>query len=77
MVEGLDIKFYLLGDAGYASYKYLLWNFKLIDENLGKIMFDCQINAYKVSIEIVFVFLKNKWKIFHCVNVLLIEFLEL
>jgi len=74
MVEGLDINFYLLGDAGYASYKYLLWNFKLIDEILGKILFACQINAYKVNIKIVFVCLNNKWNFFHCVNVLLIEF---
>jgi hypothetical protein len=77
MVEGLDIKFYFLGNVGYASYKYLLWNFKLINENLDKIVFDCQINANKVNIEIVFVFLKNKWKILHRVNVLLIEFLVL
>ncbi len=40
VVEGLEIKPYLLGNAVYASRDYLLCNFKLVDENLDKIMFD-------------------------------------
>jgi hypothetical protein len=41
VVEGLEIKPYLLGDASYASQHYLnLRNFKPVDGNLDKILFD-------------------------------------
>jgi hypothetical protein len=40
MVEGLEIKPYLLGDASFASQYYLSHNFKPIDGNLHKITFD-------------------------------------
>ncbi len=38
VVEGLEIKPYLLADAVYASWNYLLCHFKLVDENLDKII---------------------------------------
>jgi len=40
VVEGLEIKPYLLENAGCASQYYLLYNFKLVDGNLDKIMFN-------------------------------------
>jgi hypothetical protein len=40
VVEGLEIKPYLLTNASYASQDYLLCNFKPIDGNFDKIMFD-------------------------------------
>jgi hypothetical protein len=40
VVEGLEIKPYLLGNATCASPYYLLCNFKLVNGNLDKIMFD-------------------------------------
>jgi len=41
VVEGLEIKPYLLGDASCASWHYLnLCNFKPVDGNLDKIVFE-------------------------------------
>jgi hypothetical protein len=41
VVEGFEIKLCLLGNASYASQHYLnLCNFKLVDGNLDKILFD-------------------------------------
>jgi hypothetical protein len=68
VVEGLKIKPYLLGDAGYASWDYLLHNFKLVDGNLDKIMFNQQMNVGRVNIKNVFGILKNRWRILHCIN---------
>ncbi len=51
VVEGLKLKTYLLGNVGYASWSYLLHNFKPVSENLDKIMFDRQINVSRISIE--------------------------
>ncbi len=68
VVEGLKIKLYLFGDVGYASWNYLLCNFKLVNGNLDKIMFDQQINVGRVSIENAFGILKNRWRILHCIN---------
>jgi hypothetical protein len=45
-----------------------LHNFKLVNENLDKIMFNRQINAGKISIENAFEILKNKWRILHYTN---------
>jgi hypothetical protein len=59
VVEGLEIKPYLLGNMGYASWNYLLHNFTLVDGNLDKIMLDWQMNVSRVSIENVFGILKN------------------
>jgi hypothetical protein len=39
-VKGLEIKPYLLGDVGYVSCDYIWHNFKSIDGNLNKIMFN-------------------------------------
>ncbi len=61
-------KTYLLGDASYASWYYLLRNFKPVDGNLEKIMFDQQMNVGRVSIENAFGILKNRWRILHCIN---------
>ncbi len=44
-------------------------NFKLTNENLNKIMYDQQANVNKVSIEIVFVILKNSCRILYYINV--------
>ncbi len=41
VVEALEIKPYLLGDASCASWHYLnLCNFKPVDGNLDKIVFE-------------------------------------
>ncbi len=68
VVEGLKINPYLLGDAGYASWCYLLHNFKPIDGNLHKIMFDQQMNVGRVRIENAFGVLKSRWRILHSIN---------
>jgi hypothetical protein len=43
VVEGLKIKPYLLGDTSYASWCYLLRNFKPVDGNLEK---SCSTNKW-------------------------------
>jgi len=58
VVKGLEIKHYLLRNAIYASQDYLLCNFKLVDENLDKIMFNQQTNVNRVKIEMILRFLK-------------------
>jgi len=68
VVQGFKIKPYLLINVGYANQNYLLCNFKSIDGNLDKIMFDQQMNVGKVNIENVFGILKNRWRILHCIN---------
>jgi hypothetical protein len=60
LVKGLKIKPYLFRDVVYASQDYLLYNFKLVDEILHKVMFDQQMNVNKVKIENDFEFLKNR-----------------
>jgi hypothetical protein len=53
MVESLEIKPYLLINACYATRDYHLCNFKPIDGNLDKIIFDQQTNSFvgQVNIE--------------------------
>ncbi len=68
VVESLEIKPYLLGDACYASWNYLLHNFKPVDGNLDKIMLDWQMNVSKVNNDNVSRILKNSWMILHCIN---------
>ncbi len=68
VVEGLKIKLYLFRNASYASRDYVLCNFKPIDGNFDKIMFDQQMNVSKVNIENAFGILINKWRILHCIN---------
>jgi len=68
VVEGLEIKPYLLINAGYANQDYLLCNFKLIDGNLDKIMFCQQMNVGKVNIENAFGILETRWRILHYIN---------
>jgi len=68
VVKGLEIKHYLLRNAIYASQDYLLCNFKLVDENLDKIMFNQQTNVNRVKIENDFEIFKNRWRILHCIN---------
>jgi hypothetical protein len=65
VVEGLEIKPYLFGNA---IQNYLLCNFKLVDENLDKIMFDRQLNVKRINIENDFGNLKNRSRILHCIN---------
>jgi hypothetical protein len=40
--------------VGYASWDYLLYNFKPIDGDLDKIIFDWQMNVARISIGNVF-----------------------
>ncbi len=68
VVEGLEIKPYLHINVGYANRDYLLCNFKPIDGNLDKIVFDQQMNVDKVNIENAFGILENRWRILHCIN---------
>lgn len=69
VIEGLKIKPNLLRNASYASRNYFLCNFKLVDGNLDKIMFDQQMDVGRVNIENAFGILKNKWRILHYVIV--------
>jgi hypothetical protein len=59
VIEGLEIKPNLLGDAGYASWNCVLHNFKPVDGNLDKIMLDRQMSVSRVNMENVFGILKN------------------
>jgi hypothetical protein len=59
MVGSLEIKPYLLIDAGYVSWNCVLHNFKPVDGNLDKIMLDLQMNVSRVNMENVFGILKN------------------
>ncbi len=68
VVEGLEIKPYLLGNVGCASRYYLLRNFKLVNGNLDKIMFNQQMIVGKINIENIFGILKNRQRILHCIN---------
>jgi hypothetical protein len=68
VVKGLEIKPYLLRNAGYVNQTYLLYNFKPIDGNLDKIMFNQQMNVDKVNIENAFGILKSKWRILHYID---------
>jgi hypothetical protein len=45
-----------------------LRNFKAVYGYLDKIMFNQQMNVGRVSIENAFGILKNRWRIFHCIN---------
>ncbi len=65
MVVGLENKLYLLGDVGYASWDYILCDFKPSGGNMDKIRFDWQMNVDRVRIENAFGILKNKWRILH------------
>ncbi len=58
VVKGLEIKPYLLRDAIYASQDYIICNFKLVDENLDKIMFDQQMNVNRVKLKMILKFEK-------------------
>ena len=49
IVDGINIKHFLLGDAGYPSITYLLY--KPSDRDVSKIKFDRQINGGRVSID--------------------------
>jgi hypothetical protein len=68
VVEGLELKPYLLGDASYANQYYLSHNFKPIDGNLLKITFNQQMNVGRVGIQNAFGILKSKWRILHFIN---------
>jgi hypothetical protein len=50
VIEGLEIKPYLFGNVGYASWDYLLYNFKPIDGDMDKIIFVQQMNVVRISI---------------------------
>jgi hypothetical protein len=68
VVKGLEIKPYLLRNAVYASPDYLLCNFKLVDENLDKLMFNQRTNVNRVKIKNDFEILKKRWMILHYIN---------
>jgi hypothetical protein len=65
VAEGLEIEPYLFVNA---IQTYLLCNFKLVDENLDKIVFDRQLNVERVNIENIFANFKNRWRILHYIN---------
>jgi hypothetical protein len=54
VIEDLEIKPCIFGNVGYASWDYLLYNFKSIDGDLDKIIFDRQMNVARIYIENVF-----------------------
>ncbi len=60
VVKGLEIKPYLLGDVGYVSWYYIWHNFKPVDGNLDKIIFDQQMNVGRINLEMFFRILKNR-----------------
>ncbi len=54
VIKGLEIKPYLFGNVSYASWDYILYNFKPIDGDVDKIIFDQQVNVASVSVGNVF-----------------------